>query len=84
MWPGSGPKFIPVSRSTAVPPGPSPVRRYPVLAGVLEEAVEHEGAVGGERQLGERAGEAAARLDGGHQRPRREVEALQRPFPEQP
>ena len=40
--------------------------------------VEHVGAIGGERQLEQRAGEAAARLDEREEAARRQVQALQR------
>ena len=40
--------------------------------------VEHVGAVGGERELEQRAGEARARLDEREEAARREVDALQR------
>ena len=44
----------------------------------VDRAVEHERPVGGQHQLGERAGEAAPRLDERHERARRQVEALER------
>ena len=72
-------------RVPAVVGGRQPERgRRRRVVGVLPRAVEHQRAVGGQRQLGERAGEAAARLDEGDERAGRHVEALQRARPVQP
>ncbi len=54
-------------------------RRRAVVA--LKPADQHVGAVGREDQLGERSGEAGARLDQGHQRARGEVDALEHALP---
>src|SRR5437660_1683242 len=45
---------------------------------------EHQGAVGGEDQLGEAAGKAAARLDQREQAARGHIDPLQDALPEQP
>ncbi len=47
----------------------------------LARADQHVGAVGGKHQFGERAGEARARLDERHQRPRGDVDALEHALP---
>ena len=57
-------------------------RRRAVVA--LPRADQHVGAVGGEHEFGERAGEAGARLDQRHQRARGDVDALQHPLPVMP
>src|SRR5262249_38713623 len=44
---------------------------------VVLVAVEHVGAIGGERELEQAAGEAALRLDDREEAPRAEIEALQ-------
>ena len=47
----------------------------------LEAADQHEGAVAGEHDLGQRAGKAAAWLDQRHQRAGGDVDALQHALP---
>ena len=59
-------------------------RRRRRVVGVLPGALQHQRAVGDERQLGERAGEAAPGLDEGDERAGRDVEPLERARPVQP
>ncbi len=47
----------------------------------LARADQHVGAVGGEHEFGQRAGEAGAGLDQRHQRARGDVDALEHPLP---
>ena len=55
--------------------------RRPVVA--VELADQHVGAVGGEHDLGQRAGKAGAGLDQRHQRARGEIDALEHALPVQ-